>query len=608
MKTRLVTASAAAVALCLVAAELDQAPSPVPHVCEHTLPAGIYTRTAVLDLDGDCINDTAYLVNDHVEFLMAPALFEARVSGPKTPDGTTALACNDVAPVDRPGSDTLLAVGPGGLYEVSWVQNAVGTQDRVVAGLVFAGAWAGAVAIRTWSREPGTVHACALTATRDVVLRAHCEDNGAWIEDVAVLCLNAPASDLLLLDLDGADEDAGTAESYLPELAVQGVTASGHTIDVHDDIAHPGGGHLTYAAGNLQLIEMARLRHGDREREWLVSLSTMPGAVGQQYLSVASEAGVLSFCSLGPGHGYNRVATGRCDGDEFDDVVLSGTATWDLTRYTNQAVPPASPSQAQPNPSFTAAANDVLVTGVAGPASDNQAAIALGDYDDDGDCDVAFPRQVTSSMWVWLEPAINHDVMRPGLSANLNLTAGGPARPVGAWVEAPQTLVIGVTRPQQPAGEFLEIAVWRKAGLNSPLISTAVTRRTHALAEPEPIFVEHIQIPGDPSPGNPSDPALFGSIVYVVVQTFDAASETAPPTARYPAFSFVVEAQGASGVVGVETAAAQFVLGAVVPGSDFDVFTEPPFGSTSLPPTGQDVGTGGHVLCLPSPPNDPPRR
>lgn len=126
-----------------------------PYTLELTppVPGESYGRTACGDFDGDLSGDVAYLRGTSLECMLAPGMYEARM--------TNLGNVNDFDVIQRSSEDTIAGVNSLGLVEVR--MNALLLPEWPwTTAIRVQGEWAGATKVRTWSGAGGTTYLVGL--------------------------------------------------------------------------------------------------------------------------------------------------------------------------------------------------------------------------------------------------------------------------------------------------------------------------------------------------------------------------------------------------------------------------------------------------------------
>jgi hypothetical protein len=559
-------------------------------------PGESYGRTACGDFDGDLAGDVAYLRGTSLECLLAPGMYEARM--------TNLGSANDIDVIQRSGYDTISGVNSQGLVELrmhplllpAWPWT---TSIRVQ------GDWVGATKVRAWSVPGGTTYFMGLGAGGAALVSATRSGQGAetWAAGPTIT-LSPPAStpcEIAAYDRDGdglpevAVMTSGSVKVYSP----WGATP---TTPVYSTSGVPGHSNTT----------IARLRHPGFAREWLAWVGTLNAdGVTQKFLTLGLE-GTRNYQLLAVGMGVFALTSGDVDGDGSEDLLAGCTKDWTLTWVPNTGVV----GGGSVGPVFSSANGQTCVYSLASAATNKATPIVL-DIDNDGDGDIGTLVQDEGRVWFDREDTIKSTTQQPILLTRLaNGKEVGPDALAGDTnVLALRFGVPSVPVGGDPAGQYyLSVAVWtrdsRSASLNPAAVYSGRELIEYPLQDNDYGFV--VTFPWL-LPSTSGEAPGFEQLVYVVAQIIDAPGPSAPATRTYAPLVVLLHGQDeAIPFYEVRPPAApgsneEYVLAEIGGDEQYGVQVGYLAAGTGIG-LGQDIGLAGGIPDMPAAVNQPPTR
>lgn len=291
--------------------------------------------------------------------LIAVESFLTRIEAP--------VVANDIA--TRPGiggADTLLSVGPAGLVEStwnagsgSWSTSTLESSDWVDARRLLVGDLDGA----------GELDVVALGSASDAIEVLHGTTSGFGTPESFTSAYAAYDLELMDWDGDGVDE--------IVVLTGWGVEVYDHEGELVAEL------NLTYSPMMVATIEPAP----STDEERLACVVHEPVDADRQWLFLWSAAGIDGPFFLGDGVGFRSVQSVDWDMDDDLELLLQSTTDDNVVILVNQSGETEEPTFDPTNASWPGE-----IDLEADPAW-NEATLAFGDFDNDGDVDAVAPIQ-----------------------------------------------------------------------------------------------------------------------------------------------------------------------------------------------------------------------
>ena len=332
-----------------------------------------YGLTAVADLDGDLLRDTAIIVGAELHVLFAPGLYEALVSDVHS-------GVRDVVGLEASGSgapEAFVVAADDGVHVIEWD----GTARDFVKDPVSSSA-----ALHVERGRPTTSGNRTIAVAFADGSLARFENVGSAWSIINSIPVGTAYSDFRLADYDG-DGD----QEYV-FLVQEGVV-----------VMEPNGSGSQSKTYSTALTQRMCVLSGNGDRQWIaVALSNSSGGVG--FLAVIGQVGGGSLTTLDfDSFNFNPQIVGLSSDDTFDpadglgDIVVSHQSFYEIGYLKNIGNDIDGPRF---DPALTGAVESVD-TGMIGSAPDNFALVAVGDYDNDSDPDALLPISADRRLFVF---------------------------------------------------------------------------------------------------------------------------------------------------------------------------------------------------------------